>query len=656
MPTNNAYYSNTIANFLVADANSIIGEINQNHAQDIVHEQSNAWKSQIDIMQSALGAAPQVDRQGFIFLEFVIPRMGRRADVVIASNGLVWVLEFKVGADGYYSQDLRQTEGYALDLKHFHLGSHHLPIVPILVATDATTCSNELVLGRDNVYLPLKTNDENLGKVLSQVVALHIGASFDVVAWAESGYKPTPTIVQAAQALYANHTVMDIARSDAGAVNLTQTSKAINDIIHHSRINHRKSICFVTGVPGAGKTLVGLNVATKHSQQDDAEHAVFLSGNGPLVEVLREALARDQANREGISKAEAKRKTEQFIQNIHHFRDDALNQTGAPIEKVVIFDEAQRAWDQDQASKFMRQKRQKADFNMSEPEFLIGVMDRHEDWCTVIALIGGGQEINSGEAGIGEWLNTVSQRYTDWDVYYSPQLDSPTYVTNNLDFSQCREPSKVDESLHLSTSMRSFRAEHLSDAIHYLIDGDAGQCRSNLTALIGKFPVRITRNLHTAKAWAKSQVRGDETCGLLASSGGLRLWPEGVFVKNRLQAPEWFLNDPTDVRSCHYLEHTGTEFDVQGLELDWTVVAWDADYRYQQAGFSHWQFKGTKWQQVRDDARRRYLANAYRVLLTRARQGMVIFVPHGDPDDPTRVPEFYDPLYHYLLECGVEPL
>ena len=406
------------------------------------------------------------------------------------------------------------------------------------------------------------------------------------------------------------------------------------------------------------KHWLGLNIATSNADENDAEFSVFLSGNAPLVEVLREALVRDKvARKEARTKAEAQSEVHSFIQNVHHFRDDALKDHNAPPEKVVIFDEAQRAWDKHHTSKFMRQKRGQEGFDQSEPDFLIEVMNRHQDWCVIIALIGGGQEINSGEAGISGWLDALDNKFTDWNIYYSDKLTQKEYA-GGIDTQRLEALKNYhqESSLHLGTSMRSFKAEKPSHMIHHIIANNSNKANNYYQQFKDKFPIKITRDLQQAKQWIKSQSRGNETKGLIASSGAVRLKPEGIFVKNRLSAAYYFLNNSEDIRSCHFLEDVATEFDIQGLELDWCLVGWDADFRYIDDKFEHWEFKGTKWNRRNQKEKQQYLENAYRVLLTRARQGMIIYIPNGDRDDETRKPEFYNETYNYLLNCGIETL
>jgi hypothetical protein len=506
---NRAYYSSSIDQFLLDSVDSIIGKITQEHSQDIVQQQSSAWDAQIEILQTALKPFPN----GHILFEVQIPRMGRRADAVFIFQDIIFLMEFKVGAKHYASQDLRQAHGYALDLHHFHEGSHNKCIIPILIATKAPAAVNNLLLHRDLVFDPICANVDQLGDVLIHCIdAAPNRESIEYQTWLNSSYKPTPTIIEAAQALYSSHNVSDIARNDAGAQNLHVTSQAIQQIVHSARINKRKTICFVTGVPGAGKTLVGLNIATSSTNTDDDEHAVFLSGNGPLVEVLTEALARDSLKRNPNStKANELRSASAKIQNIHKFRDESLKDLHkAPPERVVIFDEAQRAWDLENTSKFMIQKRKQKSFDQSEPEFLISVMDRHPDWCAIVALIGGGQEINTGETGLQGWVDALTNNFANWDIYYSDKLTQLEYAGRDISFKGV-EHAYPKASLHLTTSMRSFRAEKLSHMVHYLIHNQPETAAACYQEFKHKFPIKITRDLCNANAWIKSQARANET-------------------------------------------------------------------------------------------------------------------------------------------------
>lgn len=650
-----AQYSATISEFKVEPIDSIFGQLSRSHRHDLEQEQKRAWREQIELLKYELAK----QESGKVFFEFEIPRMGKRADVVLLIESIVFVVEYKVGSQSFGRAAIEQVHDYALDLKNFHLGSHDAPIVPVLISTEAASAKFDVEFEADGVARPICVGNEQLYDVVVSSIATcnHIKKSCDTETWEQAGYLPTPTIIEAARALYQQHDVTEISRSDAGAKNLQATSSRIASIIEASKASSTKSICFVTGVPGAGKTLAGLNIATSRSAHHSDENAVFLSGNGPLVAVLREALARDQVAREGIKKIDASRKVSSFIQNIHHFRDAYLRDPKPPAEKVVIFDEAQRAWTKQQASNFMQKKRDLKDFNQSEPDFLIDVMNRHADWCTIICLIGGGQEINTGEAGLGEWLTSLQEKYRDWDIHASSLISDPQYTVSEDARERLQAPSVCHEpDLHLSVSMRSFRAEALSSFVGALLSGNAKLAKPLYDQIKEKYPLWLTRDLSKARSWLRHVARGSERFGLVASSGASRLRPEGIHIKAAIDPATWFLNDRSDVRSAYYLEEVATEFDVQGLELDWAGVCWDANLRYANNTWSFNKFRGTKWQSIRSSEHQSYLLNAYRVLLTRARQGMVIFVPNGDPNDPTRPGHFFDGTYGFLRSCGIDTL
>ena len=645
-----AYYSNSIDNFIKEYNDHILGQLSRNHNHALEDLQKNAWLRQIDILKNCL-----IDFSGDIFFEFSIPRMGKRVDNVLILNGIIFILEFKVGSTSYDKYAIDQVTDYALDLKNFHEGSHFKPIVPILVATEGHELNNDFKWSNDKISNVLKANKNNLPYILKEVIRQNIYEEFDVDKWERSRYKPTPTIIEAAQALYSGHNVQEISRSDSGVINLSKTSDCIYEIINYSKKNNCKSICFVTGVPGAGKTLAGLNIATKSMNSEIDEQAVFLSGNGPLVDVLREALARDESQNKNISKAKAMPKVKTFIQNVHHFRDDGLDSSEPPIEKVVIFDEAQRAWDKEQAGNFMQRKKGRSDFDYSEPEFLIKVMNRHTDWCTIICLIGGGQEINIGEAGLMEWFTCIKSTFPDWHVFYSDKVTDKEYTSGaNLDNYLSEIKSIVKTDLHLSTSIRSFRSEKLAEFINLLINNEPNKARETYNKIEENYPIFITREIDKAKEWIKTKARGSERCGLIAHSNAIRLRPDGINVKAKVDPTMWFLNDKDDIRSSYFLEEVATEFDVQGLELDWTIVGWDANLRYENEHWQYHNFSGTKWQNVNKLEKQKYLLNSYRVLLTRARQGMIIYVPQGNNNDSTRLAEYYNGIYDYLTNCGIK--
>lgn len=646
----NSYYQAKLSEFADAQDSFVLGELTKAHGFALEHQQRQAWLDQIALLKEAMPGLPE----GHILFEFVIPRMGKRADTIIVWPHAVILIEFKVGAETFDRAAIDQAHDYALDLKNFHSGSHASPIIPTVAATKAVGRSSfPVVWAADAVAAPVLIGTAQLGAALQALARCKTSAAIDYSAWVKSGYKPTPTIVEAAQALFQQHGVEEITRSDAGAQNLGVTTFALERIIERAKAENAKTICFVTGVPGAGKTLAGLNIATTRAQHHSDEHAVFLSGNGPLVDVLREALSRDESKRKGVSKSEATRRVAGFVQNIHHFRDEALRDQKPPVERVVIFDEAQRAWTRDQASKFMKAKRGVSDFDMSEPDFLISVMNRHSDWCVIICLIGGGQEINTGEAGLSEWIDALRARYQSWKVHVSDQLSGEDYLRPDNEDSLAQLDVTPSRELHLSVSMRSFRAESLSNFVGHVVNNRADEARTAYGKIADRYPIVLTRNLDQAREWLRGQARGSERYGLLASSGALRLRPEGIHIKAKIDPPAWFLNDCTDVRSSFYCEEVATEFDVQGLELDWAGVCWDADFRYGDGCWRSFDFKGSKWQTVRSTEAVMFLKNAYRVILTRARQGMTIFIPRGDAADSTRPPEYYSETAKFLECCGI---
>ena len=653
-----AWYEASIRKFVAEDALAVLGCLTSRSQFDSAVAQIAAWERQIGLLKDWLQ-----DLEGHVFLEFAIPRMGRRIDAVVLLGTTVLVIEFKVGATEFEASAIDQVWDYALDLKNFHESSHSASIVPVLVATEArTSLRTRIQPADDRVASPLLLCAEDARALLRELHSTMAGKVLVAKEWAAAPYHPTPTIVEAARALYAQHSVEAISRNDAGAKNLKVTSRRVEELIEEARTNRRKIICFVTGVPGAGKTLVGLNVATQRRDRDMPTHAVFLSGNGPLVAVLREALTRDEVARrrslgEKVTKARVSNPVKAFIQNVHHFRDEALVSRRPPADRVVIFDEAQRAWNLQKTASFMKQKKGHADFSQSEPAYLISYMDRHEDWAVIVCLVGGGQEIHTGEAGIAEWLNACAGEFRHWHLYISENLRDSEYAAGHaLEALEGRDNSYLDCALHLAISMRSFRAENVSGFVKTLLDCEVGEARKAFDGLRDRYPIVLTRDLAKAKKWIRSRARGTERTGLVASSKAMRLKPHAIDIRVAIDPVQYFLNDRDDTRSSDFLEDCATEFQVQGLELDWACVNWDGDLRYAGAGWSFHDFRGSQWETIRQPDRQVYLRNAYRVLLTRARQGMVLFIPPGDVGDPTRPPHNYDPTFKYLEGLGIPVL
>ncbi|MBE6883640.1 MAG: DUF2075 domain-containing protein [Ruminococcaceae bacterium] len=661
-----SYYSATIKDFLATHENYILAEMVKSHPFDLNDFTRDSWLSEIRILKRELHEFSD----GHISLEFKIPRMGKRVDAVVSCRGILFLLEFKDGDTEYRNSTYKQVMDYALDLKNFHRGSRDKYIVPVAVPTEAPQSDISIQKYGDGVFYPIGINHTQIGDAIHAITQKCEQPEINYEVWENAEYMPTPTIVEAAQALYNNHNVTEITRSDAGAQNLNLTTFEIKRIVEFSKANKRKSIIFVTGVPGAGKTLVGLNLASEYHDNELEEHAVFLSGNLPLVTVLQEALARDKVKREKeergmrISKDAALREVKTVIQIIHHYRDEYVGNDTCPSDRVAIFDESQRAWTKDEISSFMARKKGVKNFDYSEPEFLIQTMDRHDDWAVIVCLVGGGQEINKGEAGLPEWFDALQRSFPNWDAYAAPNLDDTEYLRGRTwDELTSGVNLTIVNGLHLATSMRSFRSEKVSLLIKQILDNDIEDAQQTFTEIRKQYPIYITRDLDTAKNWVKTVSRGNERYGLFASSNAARLKPRGIYyAKDRgsLSPENWFLNPEDDIRSSYFLEAVASEFETQGLELDYAIVAWDADLRIENGKWAHYQMSNRltppNWSRIRSENNIIYLTNAYRVLLTRARQGFVIYIPEGVDDDATRRREIYDPTFNYLRNIGIPEL
>ncbi len=678
-----AYYNDSLESFIKTRDEEIIGKLHL-AGTDFASQWTMttvSWDSSIHILKNSFSEI--IQRNSFanswhVLLEYEIPRLNSRIDAVILADDIIFVIEFKFERKKYELADIRQAEDYALDLFDFHLKSREKTIIPILLAPLAKHISQDSKLtNRSNVLPCFKANADNLSTIIYDAY-LNFHNEFDEninpAEWEQSEYQPTPTIIQAANALFAGQKVEDI--SKYGADNLSKTCKSIINIIKTAKEDNKKVICFVTGVPGAGKTLVGLNVIhEKEAFGNEDFNSAYFSGNGPLIKVLRESLSRDDYQRqENLYKSKqinikpkreiSKSKIKSKIQNLHQIIKDGLSKKKYLDERVVVFDEAQRCWDAKQFSNKAKQNRnrEKTLFlieEKSEAEMLFEFMNRHDGWSVIIALVGGGQEINTGEGGIGEWGKAIENKYSNWEIHISPQLLSGDSSTANQKLF-VETPTHVtihpDENLHLSVSQRSFKASRLNEWVNAVINNDSSEAAQISDSIKKAYPLFITRDINTAKDWLRKRKAGTKRIGLIASSGGLRLKPYGIHVREEIDEALWFLNDETDIRSSYYLEIAATEYKVQGLELDWVGICWDADLRRVNNEWDFKNFSGTKWQQTNTIAEQQFLLNTYRVLLTRAREGIIIFVPPGDEKDATRLPEFYNPIYDYLKSCGVEEL
>ena len=702
--TNRALYCETLKKFLQEDKETVLGTLHSNNNNNLRPTSEDAWENEIIILQERLRGCNWEDAH--VIFEYEIPRLGKRIDVVLLLNGIIFCLEFKVGQSDVLQADVDQVVDYALDLKYFHQASCKRVIVPILIPTASTESSSleDFHMSNDRIFNHLITGESTILNIIIEVLkylksVCTTECKFnDINSWVNSPYSPTPTIIEAACSLLQNHEVGDIKCHEAEDAAFDETTKCVIDIINQTKNEGGKSICFVTGVPGAGKTLVGLNVALHQSfnsnsaAENERDLAVYLSGNGPLVKVLTAALAKDKLRRKDTNDksnklSTAKREVSPIIQNIHRYRDLMLTKIKNPIvdnavaidetkaqlvnekssysevEHIVIFDEAQRCWTKEKLAKYLNDggtygnKLKVKNFPMSEAEFLIWSLNLRKDWAVIVCLVGGGQEIKTGEAGIGVWVNAVKEKFKNWKVYISNQLNDKEYAEGNLSASEKNNCNvNIRDKLHLAVSMRSFRAENLSKFVHQMLERKVESGRKTYEEFKKNYPVVLTRDLNKAKAWLKQKARGSERYGIVASSLARRLKPLAIDVSVKCDIENWFLADKTDVRSSLFLEDAATEFDIQGLELDWTCLVWDCDFRYTNNDWKHYSFKGSKWQNIKKPEEQAYQLNAYRVLLTRARQGMVICVPEGDVNDPTRLPGFYDGTYEYLKNLGLEEI
>ncbi len=701
-------FNSDLASFLYSDINSIFGILCDNYHGEALTTTREAWKSEISVMRNVLSKLS--DDNGQIIFEYDIPRLGKRIDVVLLYRGIVFCIEFKVGESKILEADIDQVLDYALDLKNFHKLSQDSLIVPILVATKFTDRSTDIQMSvyDDRVVNPLVTGETGIFDLITKVLDRFPDEPPVDNNWAISPYAPTPTIIEAAKTLYESHSVENITRHEADKVSTDTTIAYIIDVIQKSKSNGEKSICFVTGVPGAGKTLVGLDVAVRQTYQGndepvEDEGAVYLSGNGPLVAVLNEALAQDNYQKcKGKKLTDSRREVGKFIQIIHRYRDNMLAKIKNPVENgvleidpekaikqaesgygevehVAIFDEAQRAWTHKRIADYLKRggtygnKLKVPNFPMSEAAFLIWSLDQREDWATIVCLVGGGQEINTGEAGISEWIDALNDRFPHWKVYISPKLTEAEYAEGKVnDLLEKNKNVTYSDSLHLGVSLRSYRAEKLSAFVHALLAIEPNKASELYKEIKDKYPIVLTRDMEKAKNWLHSKVRGTERTGVLVTKESARFKPLGIHIlpSGDENAVHWFLDDKANTKSSNYLEDAATEIQVQGLELDYTCLLWDADMRFDNEEWRFYKFNGTtKWNEqlpISESKQelRKYMLNAYRVLLTRARSGMVICVPRGNSnktlsgfwEDTTRLPEYYDGTYEYLKGLGIEEI
>ncbi len=650
-----SFFASSVREFMRVDTDAIIGRLSQKHVAfhpSAEADQVLAWQREIEILRNTFnGMRPRADEWS-IMLEVPLLRLGKRMDAVVLMPGIVAVIEFKIGETTFNSAHCVQTERYALSLCDFHEASQSRLVVPILCAEKGPMRAPDDTIANGLMRLQL-CNAKTLFQVFHRVSEYSDESAADLgaLAFDMSPYRPTPTIVEAAQALYSGHGIADIGRGDASDAELQEAANVLRSIVKSAEDDRQKVVCFVTGAPGAGKTLLGLDLALKSSDLGNA--GALLSGNRPLVHVLTEALAIDRAARTGESKTEAKYKADAAIQNLLGYLKEHTD--GAkPPEHVIIFDEAQRAWDEKVGQKLMNRP-------TSEPALFLNILDRL-DWSCLVCLVGPGQEINRGEGGLplwGEALKKAAESGSIWRVIAAPEAidGGPAVSGGGLAVSGLPESIEIrrDPRLHLANAIRSYRNPLHGKWVAALLEGKIERARSIATEMESP-PAFLSRNLEAAKEWLRDRRRGGRSVGLLTSSGAVRLIGDGVPPAARSNELDpighWFLKPYTDFRSSGALETPMSEFGCQGLELDYAGLCWGGDLIWSERGWTPRMMRAPRWQIIREAEKMRFRLNGYRVLLTRARAGMIIFVPPGSVDDATRSPTEADGIANALLAAG----
>jgi hypothetical protein len=640
--TSRAWWSGDVSAFLNQSTSSIVERLAfralETHPTN--HEaQLRAWHWEIEILRRAVGTMPENWR---VLLEYPLIRLGRRMDAVLVTDRAILVIEFKA-LNSHFTADARvQAEDYAFDLRDFHAGSRDHVIVPILVAGTGTPARTQWQFpwpGVSGVYDALP---DTLPDMLNEILSRIPNRDVDIANWERAAYRPVPTIIEAARALYAKHGVADIRTARADTDNLSTTTSAIVAAIRHAKERQQHIILFVTGIPGAGKTLCGLN-AIFTADMD----GTFLTGTLPMVYVLKAALAEDTARKGKKSVRAAKHETKSKIESITGFLRYYIAEPAHLPEHVIVFDEAQRAWDAEYgATKFKHTD--------SEAAIVLDIMQRHSDYAVIVALVGNGQEINSGEAGLAEWGRALSQR-PKWHVRAAPGVLTAPQARQRL-FASKPDGMVTDPALHLSVPIRNVRSNSAAPWVDAVLRGEIAEARSIANE---KLPFFITRSLEEMRAGLRTLARGERRAGLVCSSGAKRLVADGIWPKfehmNEDLVANWFLKRWPDVRASDALEIPATEFACQGLELDYVGLCWGGDLTWA----SNWlirHFSGSKWHHTRKLDAQDFQINTYRVLLTRARSETIIWIPQGDARDKTRMPEEFDRTAAYLLECGARML
>lgn len=664
-----SFYKSSVEDFLAQSDVHVLVRLETAYARQgytsLFSDQTLTWERDISLLREALLRCTEKSKSAKswgLLLEFSIPRKELRIDLVLLIREVIVVLEAKTALAA--SQAKRQVEEYALLLHYFHQASAECRIVPVIVSPAAGE-PNYDAINQVELFPQMpgyrvagisRSSWEGLPGLLLEVERSSVG-QIDVDLWDGSPYFPVPNIFEAALALKSGLSIREIAHSEASEHEIGNVQRAIQGYVDVARAESRHMICFLTGVPGSGKTLVGLSLAHSSENRSDAIH--FMSGNGPLVKVLQH-LFTHESMRKGAGAAQARAEAKTLIENVHVFaRYHTDDNHGPPSNHAVIFDEAQRAWNRAQhVKKFNR--------DYSEPEMLLRIMERHEDWAVVVALVGGGQEINDGEAGLEEWGRALVGAAKQWLIYASPEvLEGGSSTAGHQLFGdpKMQQTVRTSSTLHLRTSNRSLRAEKLATWVNLVLDGDSAAASS--LKIAERFPIFLSRDLSETRLKLHEQGIGVNRYGLVGSSGAARLRAEGLEPSSTFHADypweHWYLGERTDVRSSFRCEVFATEFEIQGLELDWIGLCWGGDFVWDEER-GCWLLRAlrpseqSKWRLIKNPDRQTYRKNAYRVLLTRARMGMVIFVPRGDANDPTNNPDEFEATAQYLTRCGITTL
>lgn len=664
------YYESSIQDFIsVKYPRDIVEYLTQSDESSDVYElhlQKLAWTNQISILQKYLK-----DKKGYIIFEYVLSRVNMRIDVVLLMDDVVYSLEFKNNETEFKAEDIDQASGYGYALKNFYEANRDKYVVPILIATKApdSICSSGADIGIDKLFSLFKANINKMEQYIDLIRSKYgsdiIYTEEDFKKWIKSPFKPNPTIIQSARSIYMNNQVDEFFKFDAGEENLKITEQTVELIVKEARDQKKKIICFVSGVPGAGKTLVGLDLAGKSKNNTDngLPEAVFFSGNGPLINVLTEALGRDayKYNKEKYSsKYKAVNDVKTFIQDLHAFKEDIISQKKKTVEEnVLIFDEAQRVWNEVQLQKWLEKKgADKSYFGLSEADLLLDGF-KTKEWGVIVALTGLGQDIHTGEDGLSVWFKSLLEKHPEWEIRLSKEI----FNQNADNLVQYKEPllnsSKVkeDDGLYLKVCIRTPRARNLSEFAEALLNNKPDVAKASL-AKFDNYPIAITRNLRRAEEFVLNNTQRKERCGKLCSSNSKILGRYSRCFDNidNWHFANWML-DESGRDSSNSLIFSATEFNIQGLEIDWSILGWDMDMYYSNGSW-HMQKMLTEKRFIESsEIQKKHILNSYRVLLTRARKGIIIYIPKRD-DFPDKYgsAKYYDSTYEYLKSCGIKDI